>query len=207
MSTLFIAISGASGSGKTQFAEAIVKEIQEEISPESISILHEDAYYNDQSHRTMEEREMQNYDHPDAYDHDLLLQHLQALKQGQSVASPTYDFAAHNRAQKVRQVAPARVFIVEGILLLHKQDLSDFFDIRIFIDTPLDICLSRRLRRDMNERGRTFESVMTQYESTVRPMFKQFIEPSRHSAHAILPMSAPNEEAIRLLKARIASFL
>jgi len=203
----FIAISGASGSGKTLFAKTIVDEIKAEVSSSSVSILHEDAYYNDQSHLSIEERENQNYDHPDAYDHNLLLEHLHELKAGRGVNSPLYDFPNHTRAREVQAVAPAQVFLVEGILLLHKPSLQAFFDARVFIDTPLDICLTRRIKRDMEERGRSFDSVVEQYTATVRPMYHQFVEPSRNSADVIVPHGGKNRVALDIIKQRVMSLI
>ena len=207
MTNTFIAISGASGSGKTLFAKTIINELSENIAEGSVSILHEDAYYNDQSHLTMAAREQTNYDHPDAFDHKLMLEHLTLLRNGQAIESPVYDYAQHTRSKATVPVAPARVFLVEGILLLHHSPLCSFFDTKVFIDTPLDICLTRRMKRDIQERGRSLDSVIAQYEATVRPMFFEYVEPSKKWADVIVPHGGKNRMAIELLKSRIEALI
>lgn len=167
----------------------------------------EDCYYRDQTHLTMEERVKTNYDHPNALDHDLLVQHLTQLTQGEAVNIPQYSYTEHTRMTEVTTFAPRRVIILEGILLLTDSRLRELMDASIFMDTPLDICLLRRLVRDVQERGRTMDSVLKQYQKTVRPMFMQFIDPSKQYADVIVPRGGKNRIAIDMLKARIRHML
>jgi len=203
----FIAIVGASASGKTLFTQTVYQELRDELGEHSLAVLEEDAYYRDQSHLPVKLREKTNYDHPDAFEHELLLTHLQALRSGQSIDVPLYDFTQHNRSQNTRHVASAGVVIVEGILLLTNPELRAFFDIKAFIDTPLDICLLRRMQRDTRERGRSFESVAEQYESTVRPMYYEFIEPCKRYADIVVTGGGKNRVAIDMVKHNIRSTL
>ena len=160
--TTIIAIAGASASGKSLFSQTIYNELVNELEPGAIAIIEEDAYYKDQSHLPMAHRTQTNYDHPDAFEHELMLEHLTQLRSGNSVEVPTYDYAQHTRSDKTRRVAAAKILIVEGILLLSDKALNKEFDIKVFIDTPLDICLMRRMQRDMEQRGRTLQSVVEQ---------------------------------------------
>jgi len=178
-----IAIAGGSGSGKTTIARSVV----EIVGPDVVELVPHDAYYRDQSHLSVEERARINYDHPDSLENELLAAHLEELRAGRSVQRPTYDFARHTRAGERVPVAPAPVIVVEGILLLAEPRLRALFDLKIYIDTPADLRLMRRLRRDVVERGRTFDSVLEQYEATVRPMHLQFVEPSKRYADIIVP--------------------
>jgi uridine kinase len=170
-----IAIAGASASGKSLFSQTIYNELVNELEPGAIAILEEDAYYRDQSHLPFDHRTQTNYDHPDAFEHELMCEHLMQLRAGNAVEVPTYDYAQHTRSDKTRRINPAKVIIVEGILLLSDAKLREEFNIKVFIDTPLDICLMRRMQRDIEERGRSLPSVIEQYQATVRPMFYQFI--------------------------------
>ena len=147
--TTIIAIAGASASGKSLFSQTIYNELVNELEPGAIAIIEEDAYYKDQSHLPMAHRTQTNYDHPDAFEHALMLEHLTQLRSGNSVEVPTYDYAQHTRSEKTRRVPAAKILIVEGILLLSDKALNKEFDIKVFIDTPLDICLMRRMQRDM----------------------------------------------------------
>jgi len=169
-------------------------------------VIPEDCYYKDQSHMTMEERVKTNYDHPSAMDHNLLFQHLQALKSGQAIELPSYSFIEHTRLAETVTLKPKKVIILEGILLLTDVRLRQEMNFSIFVDTPLDICLMRRMKRDVNERGRSMDSVMAQYQKTVRPMFLQFIEPSKQYADIIVPRGGKNRIAIDILKAKISQF-
>ena len=178
-----------------------------ELGAGQIGVITEDCYYRDQTHLTMEERVKTNYDHPNALDHDLLVQHLSQLVQGDAVAIPQYSYTEHTRMSEVTPFPPRRVIILEGILLLTDSRLRDLMDASIFMDTPLDICLLRRLVRDVQERGRTMDSVLKQYQKTVRPMFLQFIEPSKQYADVIVPRGGKNRIAIDMLKARIRHML
>lgn len=171
-----------------------------------ISLVCEDAYYRDQSHLPMTEREQTNYDHPNAFEHDLLQHHLQLLKEGKAISAPQYDFSQHTRAPQTQEIQAQNVVIVEGILLLSDPTLRPQFDIKVFIDTPLDICLLRRIERDVNERGRDMRSVMDQYRATVRPMYFEFIEPSKSHADVIVTGGGRNRVALDLMKDRILSF-
>ncbi|MDO4697624.1 MAG: uridine kinase [Pasteurellaceae bacterium] len=204
---IVIAIAGASASGKSLIASTIYKELKEELETNDIGIISEDAYYKDQSHLAMEERVKTNYDHPNSMDHDLLVSHLQALKNGQTVEIPEYDYTEHNRKSTVTQFSPKRIIILEGILLLTDEAIRNEIDVSIFVDAPLDICFIRRLQRDMQERGRTLESVVSQYRKTVRPMFLQFVEPSKQYADVIIPKGGKNRIAINILKAQIKQLL
>lgn len=207
MAQSFIAIVGASASGKTLFTQTVYQELSEELGENSLAVLEEDAYYRDQSHLPVKMREKTNYDHPEAFEHELLLSHLQALAEGDSIDVPGYDFTQHNRSTRTRRVAPAGVVIVEGILLLTNPKLREFFDIKAFIDTPLDICLLRRIERDTRERGRSFESVAEQYQSTVRPMYYEFIEPCKQHADIVVTGGGKNRVAIEMVKHNIRSTL
>ena len=206
-SCIVIAIAGASASGKSLIASTIYKELKDELGQDDIGIISEDAYYKDQSHLIMEDRIKTNYDHPNSMDHDLLVAHLQALKQGNPVEIPEYDYTEHNRKSTVTYFPPKRIIILEGILLLTDEHIRNEIDVSIFVDAPLDICFIRRLQRDMQERGRTMESVVSQYRKTVRPMFLQFVEPSKQYADVIIPKGGKNRIAINILKAQIKQLL
>ncbi|WMN61801.1 uridine kinase (plasmid) [Pseudoalteromonas xiamenensis] len=207
MTRTIIAIAGASASGKSLFSQTIYNELVAELESGAIAVIEEDAYYKDQSHLPFEHRTQTNYDHPDAFEHDLLRQHLEQLRLGQSVEVPTYDYAQHTRSEKTRIVNPAKILIVEGILLLSDPALSEVFDIKVFIDTPLDICLLRRMQRDIEQRGRSIASVVDQYQATVRPMFYQFIEPSKHNADLVVTRGGMNRVAIDIIKSKIKYLL
>ena len=173
---------------------------------EHIGVIPEDSYYKDQSHLSMEERVKTNYDHPSSMDHSLLFQHLQMLKSGQPIELPVYSYVEHTRTPNTIHVEPKKVIILEGILLLTDARLRNELNFSIFVDTPLDICLMRRIKRDVNERGRSMDSVMAQYQKTVRPMFLQVIEPSKQYADIIVPRGGKNRIAIDILKAKISQF-
>jgi len=203
-----IAIAGASASGKTLLAQTVYQElVKEEGLIDGLAILEEDAYYRDQSDLHFEERVKTNYDHPDAFEHELLLEHILALRSGKDIEVPIYDFSQHTRSAETRQVRSAKVIIIEGILLLSDERLREQFDIKLFVDTPLDICLLRRIKRDINERKRSLESVTEQYQLTVRPMFYEFIEPCKAQADMIVNRGGTNRIAIDLLKQKINSVL
>lgn len=203
---VIIAISGASASGKSLIANTLYKELREKVGDEQIGVIAEDCYYKDQSHLALAERIKTNYDHPSAMDHSLLYQHLQQLKAGQAIDLPQYSYTEHTRKQQTKRLSAKKVVILEGILLLTDPRLRSMIDFSIFVDTPLDICLMRRLRRDISERGRSLDSVMEQYKKTVRPMFLQFIEPSKQYADIIVPRGGKNRIAIDILKAKISQF-
>lgn len=206
MSTpLIIAISGASGSGKSLFTKNLLKEFSEKGKP--VQILREDHYYRAQDHLTMSEREKTNYDHPKAFEHELLVSHLQALKNWQSIEYPHYCYKTHTRLEQTETLKSAPVIIIEGIMLLANEALQHMYDIKIFVDTPLDICLLRRMKRDIAERGRSIESVANQYESTVKPMYHQFIAPSRFTADVIVTQGGENKIALDVIKSHIQQSL
>lgn len=203
---VIIGIAGASASGKSLIASTLYRELRDQVGDEHIGVIPEDCYYKDQSHLQPEERVKTNYDHPNAMDHDLLYQHLLALKAGQAVELPVYSYVEHTRLAETRTMAAKKVIILEGILLLTDARLREVMNFAIFVDTPLDICLMRRIRRDVNERGRSMDSVMAQYQKTVRPMFLQFIDPSKQYADIIVPRGGKNRVAIDILKAKISQF-
>ncbi|WP_127959788.1 uridine kinase [Serratia microhaemolytica] len=205
-SCVIIGITGASASGKSLIASTLYREFCEQVGDQQIGVIPEDSYYKDQAHLTMEERVKTNYDHPNAIDHELLLQHMQMLKAGQAIDLPLYSYTEHTRKKETLYFAPKKVIILEGILLLTDIRLRQEMNFSIFVDTPLDICLMRRMKRDVHERGRSMDSVMEQYQQTVRPMFLQFIEPSRQYADIIVPRGGKNHVAIDILKAKISQF-
>lgn len=184
---VIVGIAGASASGKSLIASTIYNELRAKVGDHQIGVITEDCYYKDQSHLSMEERVKTNYDHPSALDHDLLCQHLQMLARGEAVEVPEYSYTEHTRTEQTTTMTPKKVIILEGILLLTDPRLRDLMHATVFMDTPLDICLLRRVKRDVQERGRTMESVLKQYQETVRPMFMQFIEPSKQYADIIVP--------------------
>ncbi|WP_108650953.1 uridine kinase [Dongshaea marina] len=202
-SCVIIGIAGASASGKSLIAQTIFEELVEEVGEEQIGVITEDCYYRDQGHLTMDERVKTNYDHPSALDHDLLAQDLTTLLKGERVNVPQYSYSEHTRLDETTAFTPKKVIILEGILLLTDPRLRALMDATIFMDTPLDICLLRRLSRDVQERGRSMDSVLQQYQTTVRPMFMQFIEPSKQYADVIVPRGGRNRIAIDMIKARI----
>lgn len=207
MTQTIIAIAGASASGKSLFSQTIYSELVNELQPASIAVIEEDAYYRDQSHLPFDHRTQTNYDHPDAFEHELMRDHLRLLRSGEAVDVPIYNYAEHTRGTETRRVLPAKIIIVEGILLLSDAQLREEFNIKVFIDTPLDICLLRRMQRDMEERGRSLSSVVEQYQATVRPMFYQFIEPSKHHADLVITQGGKNRVAIDIIKTNIKQLL
>ena len=201
--TIIIGISGASASGKSLLANTIVNEI----GSERVVVISEDSYYKHLPDLSFEERSKMNFDHPDAFDHELLLQHLTELRIGKSIEIPCYDFNLHLRKTTSRHIGQHRIIVLEGILLFVDPALREAMDIRIFMDTPLDTCLIRRLKRDILERGRSLESILEQYQSTVRPMYLQFIEPSKRYADLIVPRGGENRIAIDMIKAKMRELL
>ena len=207
MSPIFIGITGASASGKSLLSATIYQELKEEVGAHHIGIIKEDSYYKDQAYMPMDERLKTNYDHPNAFDHHLLIEHLDQLRTGKPADIPVYDYTEHTRATDTIAMEPRRVIIVEGILLLTDTEIRDRLHTSIYIDTPLDICLVRRLQRDMETRGRSLDSIISQYRKTVRPMFLQFVEPSKQFADLIVPRGGKNRVAIEMIKARIKQLL
>ena len=200
---ILIGIVGASGSGKTFVANSIV----ESIGADKVVIIQEDSYYNDLSDVPFEERVGRNFDHPEAFDYDLLAKHLSQLLNGEAVKHPIYDYKLHTRSKETKTVGPGKLIILEGILILNNVRLRELMDYRVFIDTPLDICFIRRLKRDIEERGRTVDSVIRQYTETVRPMYLKFIDPSKKYADISIPGDEQNFTAVDILTTRINSLL
>lgn len=196
---LLIGVAGPSASGKT----LLVKNLIESIS-ESLAVLHEDSYYKDLSHLSHEQRSVHNYDHPDAFEHPLLCQHITKLKAGESIISPVYNFKTQTREKVGKHIAPAPVIIVEGILVLAAKELANALDLTIFVDTPLDICLIRRIERDPKERGRNLSEILKQYQATVRPMYYKYVEPSREKADIVVTGGGKNWKAIDVIKNQIS---
>ena len=202
MKTIVIGIAGGSGSGKTTLAHKLKDALGDDIV-----LLCHDFYYKAHDDMPFEERQKLNFDHPDAFDTDLLIEDIRALKRGESILHPIYSFTEHTRLPQRVRVDPARVVIVEGILIFENQQLRDEMDIKVFVDTDADIRFIRRLLRDVNERGRTLESVVEQYTSTVRDMHNLFIEPSKRYADVIIPEGGHNVVAIDLLITKISSII
>jgi uridine kinase len=201
--TIIIGISGASGSGKSLLANTIVKEL----GSDRVVVISEDSYYKDHSKIPFEERAHINYDHPNSLDHELLHQHLLQIQAGETVEVPIYNHSLHLRDNNTRTIGQHTIIVLEGILLFVEQYLRDLMDIRIFMDTALDICFIRRLKRDVKERARSLDSVLKQYEETVRPMYLQFIEPSKRYADIIVPRGGGNRIAIDMIKAKMRELL
>jgi len=202
-----IAIAGASASGKSLFASTVYQELVAELGDKRIAILSEDAYYRDQSHLSLEQRILTNYDHPSAFEHQLLASHLLALRNNEAIRMPQYSYTQHTRTEETILVQPAKVILVEGILLLTDEHLRSQFDISVFMDTPLDVCLLRRMKRDLEERGRSISSVAEQYENTVRPAFFEFIAPSKQYADLVVTRGGKNQIAIDIIKTKIRQLL
>ena len=198
-----IGIAGGSGSGKT----TVTKAIYEYFKGHSIMLLEQDYYYKDQSDVPFEQRLQTNYDHPLAFDNDLLIEHLQNLLNYESIDKPVYDYAIHTRSEKVIKEEPKDVIILEGILVLEDQRLRNLMDIKLYVDTDADLRIIRRMLRDIKERERTLESVVDQYVSVVRPMHNQFVEPTKRYADIIIPEGGQNHVAIDLMVTKIQTIL
>ncbi|MBU8905544.1 uridine kinase [Desertibacillus haloalkaliphilus] len=200
---IIIGVAGGTGSGKT----TVAKEIFQNFNDQSIVLIEQDAYYKDQSHLTMDERVKTNYDHPLAFDNDLLIEQLEQLLAGQTIEKPVYDYEQHTRSEQVTVIEPKDVIILEGILILEDERLRELMDIKLFVDTDADIRIIRRLARDISERGRTLESVIDQYTSVVRPMHLRFIEPTKRYADVIIPEGGQNRVAIDLMVTKIRTII
>ncbi|MBE6183706.1 uridine kinase [Bacillus ginsengihumi] len=198
-----IGVAGGSGSGKT----SVTNTIYETLKDHSILVLEQDYYYKDQSHLPFEERLKTNYDHPFAFDNDLLIEHLGQLLQYEPIEKPVYDYSRHTRSEQTIHVEPKDVIILEGILVLDDERLRNLMDIKIYVDTDADLRIIRRLLRDIEERGRTIQSVIDQYTNVVRPMHNQFIEPTKRYADVIIPEGGHNHVAIDLVVTKLQSIL
>ena len=199
---MVIGIAGGSGSGKTTLTNQIVSRFSDEVT-----VVTHDNYYKAHDEMTYEERCRLNYDHPNAFDTELMIEHLKQLKEGKSVECPIYDYTIHNRSKNTLTIAPAKVIIVEGILIFENKELCDQMDIRIFVDTDDDLRIIRRIRRDVMERARSLDSVINQYLETVKPMHEQFVEPSKKNASIIVPEGGYNRVALEMLNERIHALL
>lgn len=201
MSSFVIGVAGGSGSGKT----TVVRRIVDSLGPEHVTLLDHDRYYRDRNDLRLEERAALNYDHPDSLETDLLVRHVRELKAGKAVEVPRYDFTRHARLMEKDTFQPRRALIVEGILIFTDAALRDLMDIKVFVDTDSDTRFIRRLQRDVAERGRTMESVIDQYQTTVKPMHLEFVEPSKRYADVIIPLGGHNTVAVDLLLTMLRS--
>lgn len=202
--SIIIGIAGGSASGKTSIPRQIYEYFK---GSHTTCIIKQDDYYKDQSHLSFDERVKTNYDHPFAFDNDLLVEQLTLLKAGQTIQKPTYDFTKHTRSQVLETIEPRDVYILEGLFILYDVKIREMCDILIYVDTDADIRFIRRLKRDIEERGRSLDSICQQYLDTVRPMHEQFVEPSKRYAHLIIPEGGNNTVAIDLLITKISSVI
>ena len=200
--TLIIGIAGGSGSGKSTITEMIRSQFEG-----NVTVIRHDDYYKAQHEKTIEERAKQNYDAPEAFDTDLMAEHINLLSLGFPIDCPVYDYTIHDRSDRVRRIEPARVMIVDGILILAEPKLRELMDIKIFVDTDADIRILRRIRRDVRDRGRTLESVIEQYVSTVKPMHEMYVEPSKRYADIIIPEGGHNMVAMEMIENRVRAHL
>ena len=197
-----IGVAGGSGSGKS----TVTREVLASIGPDMAAVVMQDDYYLDQTHMSPEDRRKTNYDHPSAFDWPLMVQHVETLRRGEAIEMPEYDFAADNRSSKTITVKPAPVIVVEGLFALFDETLRNMMSLKIYVDTASDVRFIRRLQRDISERGRSTESVVKQYLETVRPMHKQFIEPTKRNADVILPHGA-NGPAVDIITSKVKSLI
>ena len=200
---ILIGITGGTGSGKSTVTTEIFKFIDES----NVAVIEQDSYYKDQSHISFDERVKTNYDHPLAFDNNLLIQHLKDLLDRKSIKKPIYDFERHNRKTETETIEPKDIIILEGILILYEKEIRDLLDIKLFVDTDSDVRVIRRILRDIKDRARTLDSVILQYMNTVRPAHLQFVEPTKRYADLIIPEGGYNKVAIDLLVSKINSIL
>ncbi len=203
MKTITIGVAGGTGSGKTTVSHRIL----EQVGAENVAYVQHDSYYRDRSHLSPEERALINFDHPDALETALFAEHVRSLRAGIAVEIPVYDFRTHTRTSGTVQLVPRPVILLEGILILADKVLRDLMDIKVFVDTDADTRFIRRLRRDIEERGRTMDSVIRQYEATVKPMHLEFVEPSKRYADVIIPEGGFNEVGVDMLVTKIRSLI
>ncbi|MDR2822202.1 MAG: uridine kinase [Acholeplasmatales bacterium] len=201
--TILILVAGGSASGKS----TVVREIIKAANTNEVVIITQDDYYKDQSHLPFITRTQNNYDHPNSFDFELLLKHLTALLQGEKIDKPTYDFKIHNRTNIIEEIYPKRIIIVEGILTLANEEIRKLSSLNIFVELDDDTKFIRRMKRDLNERGRTLESIISQYENTVKPMFHKFIKPTKRFADVIIPNEEKHDKAVDLIASKIKLFL
>ena len=199
---LIIGIAGGSGSGKSTIARLLAEKFGD-----AVTVMRHDDYYKAQHTLTMEERALQNYDCPEAFDTALMAAHIEALRAGQAIDCPAYDYMIHDRTEETRHIEPTKVLLIDGILVLADERLRSLMDIRIFVDTDADIRILRRIRRDVNKRQRTLESVMEQYLTTVKPMHEMYVEPSKKFANIIIPEGGHNLVALEMLENRIRNHI
>ncbi len=195
---LVIGIAGGTGSGKTTLMKRLVERFGD-----AVSVISHDNYYRRLDHLTMEERCKVNYDEPKSLETDLMVRHLEQLRSGEAIECPVYDFSVHNRSEETVHIEPKKVIIVEGILIFENRQLRDLMDIRIFVDTDADVRLCRRIKRDVNKRGRTLESVLQQYQETVKPMHEKYVEPSKKYANIVVPEGGKNLVALDMIMGHI----
>lgn len=200
MDIMTIGIAGGTGSGKTTLTERLKTRFGDDVS-----VVYHDNYYKSHSSMSYEERAKLNYDHPDAFDTQLMVEHIKQLRQGQAIHCPVYDYTVHDRSNKTVTVMPTKVIIIEGILIFQNQELRDLMDIKIFVDTDADVRILRRITRDVQERGRSLDSVVSQYLTTVKPMHEQFVEPSKQNADIIVLQGGHNLVALDMLIQRVQS--
>ena len=200
---ILIGIAGGSGSGKTLVAKTLFREL----GSEKVVIIDQDSYYRDLEQVPLAERDVRNFDHPDAFDGDLLKAHLRDLREGRPVLQPIYDYTRHARTRETRPIGEHEVIVLEGILIFYDPEMRGFMDIKVFIDADADVRFIRRLQRDIHERGRSPDSVIRQYQESVRPMHLQFVEPTKRYADIIIPEGGHNQVAIDLLKVKIKDLL
>ena len=202
MDILTIGIAGGTGCGKTTITKRIVSEFGRDVS-----VIHHDSYYRAHDDMPFEERCKLNYDHPNSFDNELFLSHLRALRHGKAVESPVYDYTIHNRTKETRTIRPARVLVVEGILIFADRAICDELDIKLYVDTDADVRILRRIVRDTRDRGRSLESIVHQYLTTVKPMHETFVEPSKRRADLIIPEGGHNTVAMEMVMERIRGYL
>lgn len=198
-----IGIAGGTGSGKTTFTTKLVERFKDDVT-----VIHHDNYYNILDHLTFEERCQVNYDHPASFDTKLMIEHIKMLKNGECVNEPVYDYTIHNRSKtETILLKPSKILIIEGILIFENKDLCDLMDMKIFVDTDADVRLGRRIRRDTQERGRTIDSVLTQYSATVKPMHEKYVEPSKKNADIVILEGGKNKVALDLFSGYIREYI
>lgn len=203
MKPILIGICGGSGSGKS----TVTEELYKNTGGDRCTVIRQDNYYKDQSHLSFEARQKTNYDHPFAFDNDLFIEHLKALRAGGEIEMPEYDFSNHNRKAETIHLEPKEIILIEGILLFSEPRILELLDMRVFVDTDSDVRILRRIKRDMRERGRSLDSVIEQYMGTVRPAHLQFVEPSKRYADIIVPEGGYNKVAIDLIQTKVNQIL